>query len=558
MMTGLDPTAHKVRDTGGFVLAASYPTLATVLQASGWDTAAFVGSAVLKKRFGFDRGFAIYDDEMPPGALGEAAQRRASDVVDLASRWLEGKSGKPYFLWVHVYDPHLPYDAPPPFREQYKERPYDGEVAYTDQQIGRLLDAVAKWSPNALVAVLSDHGEAFGEHGEYAHGVFLYDTTMRVPFLVAGPGVPAGVRVKQQVRTIDLLPTVLELVAKQAPAQVQGSSLVAMIKGQERALPSYGETMFPRLNMGWSELRSVRTNQWKYIRAPEAELYDLSQDPGETKNVAAAHPDRVRDFDAQLGSGTEKVEPAAVDPQTLRQLRSLGYLGGGASAPQGASAVDPKQRKDVLKLLHEAMYSDAPAARRIALLRQAVAADPTNPSLYSTLGELYSPAEAMRLYQSAVQKGVRSAWLFARMGQISMRQGKKNDAIVLFEAAAQLNPSDYESLQNLAAAYRETGRLTEAEGILTAILKGEAYAPALNELGMVWYQKGDRSTALRYFEKAAELDVTYQLNLGRMLKMQGEVGRARAAFERFLAAKGESAEYKDVVPLVRRELAALE
>src|SRR5439155_4253049 len=167
------------------------------------------------------------------------------------------------------------------------------------------------------------------------------------------------------------------------------------------------------------------------------------------------------------------------------------------------------------------LYSSSPISRRIAMLRQAVAEDPTNPALYSNLGDLYAqaarPREAMELYQNAIRKGIRSAWLFSRLGQLCLRQGKKNDAIPFFEAAAQLNPSDYESLQNLAVAYRETGRIADAEGILNSIVKsGEPSAPVYNELGMVWFQKGDLATARGYFEKAAQLDAAYQLNLGRL------------------------------------------
>src|SRR2546421_10713748 len=197
------------------------------------------------------------------------------------------------------------------------------------------------------------------------------------------------------------------------------------------------------------------------------------------------------------------------------------------------------------------------------MLRQAVTQDPTNPALYSNLGDLYAqatrPAEAMELYQSAIRKGIRSAWLFSRLGQLYLRQGKRNDSIPLFETAAQLNPSDYESLQNLAVAYRETGGMADAERILNSIVKsGEPFAPAYNELGMVWFQKGDISTAQGYFEKAAGLDATYQLNLGRLYKQQGDRARARACFEAFLAAKGTSPEYARMIPQVRQELASVQ
>jgi len=574
MMTGVYPTVHKVRNTGGFVLSPSQPKLAKILQDQGWDTAAYVGSSVLKGRFGFNQGFAVYDDEMPTsksGSAQEEPERRAGEVVDRAVKWLDTQSGKPFFLWVHVYDPHIPYDPPAPFREKYRGRPYDGEIAYTDQQLGKLFDAAARKSrpENTLIAVLSDHGESFSEHGEYTHGVFLYDSTMRIAFLMAGGGIPAGVRVKQQARTIDLLPTVLEAMGGKAPPGVQGTSLAPAFRGKEVPTAyAYAETLFPKFNMGWAELRAMRTNRWKYVRAPKPELYDLAQDPAETTNVIAGHAAEAQELEGQIkavSAGTEKVTSAPMDPATMKQLRSLGYMGG--SSPQGAEltgkGIDPKDRLDVLRLLHLGVHSGEPVAQRISLLRKAIAEDPTNPTLYNNLGNLFAeagrPAEAMKLYQDALHKGVSTAWLYSRLGSLYLRQGNKTDAIASLEVAARLNPSDYESLENLAVAYRAAGRAADSERVLTEILKsGEEYAPAYNELGMVAFQKGDVAAALGYFEKAARLDPTYQLNLGRFYKMAGDNARARAAFEAFLAARSSNAEYRQVVPQVRKELESVQ
>lgn len=564
MMTGLLPTVHKVRDTGGFVLRSSDTTLAEILQQQGWDTAAFVGSSVLKKRFGFDQGFETYDDEM-----GENRERRAGEVVDRAIAWLGSRTGKPYFLWVHVYDPHLPYDPPAGFREKYKDRPYDGEIAYTDQELGRLFAAIGK---NTLLVVLSDHGESFSEHGEYAHGIFLYDTTLRIPFLMAGPGVPARLRVKQQARTVDLLPTVLELMGGKAPQTVQGSSLVPAFTGKEAPTAhSYAETLFPKLNMGWTELRAIRTNRWKFVRAPRPELYDLAQDPAETSNVIATHPAEARDLESKLdaaaGSTAEKVETAASDRRTMEQLRSLGYLGGSSQREYELTGkgIDPKDRVDVLKLLHFAVYAEPalPLPQRVAMMRRAIAEDPSNPALYSSLGDLYRDSgdrnREIKVYQDAVKQGVRNAGLYSRLGSLYLRQGRKSEAIPLLEQAARWNPSDYESLQTLAVAYRETGRIDDAERTCNSILKsGEEYAPAYNELGMASFQKGDVARARDYFEKAAQLDPIYQMNLGRLYKLAGDKARARAAFEAFLAARGSSAEYRRLLPQVKGELAQVQ
>lgn len=569
IFTGLNPTTHQVRDSGGFILQPSHTTLAEILQAKGWDTAAFVGSAVLKNRFGFEQGFSHYDDQMPqsgPAAMAvEFPERRAAAVVDRALAWLNSRSGRPYFLWVHVFDPHSPYDPPPPFRG------YDGEVAYTDQQLGRLFDAVERKSPgNTLIAVLSDHGESLSEHGEYTHGVFLYDSTLRIAFLVAGPGVPAGLRVKPQVRSIDLLPTILDLLGGKPPQGIHGTSLrPAFSGGKNSADESYAETLYTKLNMGWVELRALRTNRWKYIRAPKPELYDLSSDPGETVNVIGAHPAEARQFEAKLAAaGEEKVETAMVGRSTIAQLKSLGYLGGSTQQAHTLTGkgIDPKDRKGVLELLYRAMSPDAGGApaRRIPLLRQALAEDPGNPTLYYYLGQEYLSAkryaEAMKICQEGVSNGIRTGWIYSRLGFLYLREGHREEAIAAYERAAQLNPADVESLSDLGMAYLESGQVGEAERVFQwSKATGDEYALTYNGLGLVAIRKQDWAAARSHFEKAVQLDpglLEAQLNLGRIYKMIGAYTRARACFEAFLA-KASPGEYRDLIPKIRQELAAL-
>ena len=257
IFTGTNPTVHHVRNTGGFALQSSSITLAKVLKEQGWDTAAFIGAAVLKKSFGFAQGFDLYDDQMPKAANGqeerEYPERRAGVVVDHALKWLDSQSGKPFFVWLHIYDPHQPYEPPSPFREKYRNNPYDGEVAYADQQLGRFLEAVQKKSGEGktLVVVLADHGESLGEHGEYSHGVFLYDSTLRIPFIVNGPGVPSNIRVSQQARTIDVLPTILDLMGGKAPEACEGTSLAPAFSGKNVSTTySYEETLYPEAEHG--------------------------------------------------------------------------------------------------------------------------------------------------------------------------------------------------------------------------------------------------------------------------------------------------------------------
>jgi arylsulfatase A-like enzyme/Flp pilus assembly protein TadD len=578
MFTGVNPTVHKVRDTGGFILPTAQRTLAEILQQQGRDTAAFVGSAVLKKHFGLNAGFAVYDDEMPKtvaaNIAGEFPERRAGAVVDRAIAWLGSQSGKPFFLWVHLFDPHSPYDPPAAFREKYRGRLYDGEIAYTDQQLGRLFAAVAKKAPagNTLIGVLSDHGESLGEHGEYTHGVFLYDSTLRVAWMLSGPGVPSSMRIKSQAQTIDLLPTVLELMGVKAPAGIQGSSLTPAFKGKPVEAPAYLETLYPKLNLGWAELRGIRTNRWKYIRAPKPELYDIAMDPGETTNVIASHPADVQQMESHLknrAAGVEKVETTMVDQRTMAQLKSLGYLGGssGHEYTLTGKGIDPKDRIEVLKLLYLAVSPDArtPAAQKIPMLRRALAADAGNPSIYYHLGDAYGKtgqsSEAMKLYQEAIRNGLRNAWLFSRLGFLYLQQGNKDEAIVSYERAAQLNPSDSDSLNDLGMAYLETGRAADAERVFQwSLAADDRSALAYNGLGLVAIEKQDMSAARTAFEKAVHFDpdlLEAQLNLGRIYKMAGDNARARACFEAFLA-KARPAEYGPVIAKIKAELAGMQ
>ena len=581
IFTGLYPTKHHVRDTGGFILQPSSTTLATILQQQGWDTAAFVSSDVLKKLFGFNQGFAVYDDQMPKPAGNSRdfladPERPASTTVDRALRWIEAQTGKPYFLWVHLYDPHLPYQPPAPFRQQYKDRPYDGEIAYADHELARLFDAVRKKSPSdkTLIAVLSDHGESLGEHGEYSHGVFLYDATLRIAFLLAGPSVPTGLRVKEQARAIDFLPTVLDLMGGRPPDSVQGVSLAPAFANKEVPTAiSYAETLYPKINMGWSELRAIRTNRWKYIRAPKPELYDLVQDQAEATNVIHEHAAEVQKLEAQLktlaGAGrTEKVETAPVDQRTMEQLKSLGYVSGFSARAYELTGqgIDPKDRVGILKLLAvaEDPNSDTPQRRRIELLEQALREDPTNPNLYYQLGGKYEKngrhAEAMKLYYAALQRGIENARLHSRIADLYVRAGKKEQAIPEYEKATQLNPSDVESQTNLATAYLEQGRVPDAERVFKWVVTTDpGSASAYNGLGLIAIQRQDPGAARGYFEKALALDgdlVEAQLNLGLIYKMAGDRARARQCFETFLA-KASPAQYREIIPKVREALAEM-
>jgi Flp pilus assembly protein TadD len=392
---------------------------------------------------------------------------------------------------------------------------------------------------------------------------------------MVGPGIPSGRRVREQARTIDVLPTILDLVGVQPPSGVQGISLAPAFSGRQLpATVSYAETLFPKMNMGWSELRAVRTNDWKYIQGPKPELYDLSQDAGETKDVIPDRPRETQQLQAQLklaagtDKGPEKVRTSLADQRTMEQLKSLGYLSG--FAPRQfeltGKGIDPKDRVEVLKLEYLAVGMEVEPAlpRKIELLRKAVALDPTNPSMYSHLGVTYAAAgryeDALRLYLRAIQRGVQSPKLYGRIAELYLREGKKNEAIAYYEKAAQVDPTDVQAQNNLAMAYLEIARASDAERVFRRVLAiDDRSADAYNGLGIIAIQKQHLAEGRVDFERAVELDpelLEAQVNLGLIYKKAGDRARARACFEAFLA-KASHAQYGHIIPRIEQELALL-
>ncbi len=558
MFTGENPNVHNVRDTGGFALQPSSVTMATILQRHGWDTAGFISASVLTKMFGFNQGFATYDDQLEHRNRRDPVSTRAADVTaDHAIQWLQQQSGKPYFLWVHFYDAHFPYDPPAEFRKQYPQDPYDAEIAFEDQQVGRVLQAVKQKSPEqkTLIVLLSDHGEGLGDHGEYDHGVFLYDSTVRIAWIMAGPGVPAGLHVQQQAREIDLLPTVLDLMGGQPSTAAQGTSLVPAFSGKPVASnDSYEETLYPKINMGWSELRGIHTAHWMYIRAPRPELYDLDRDPGELNNVINAHPKEYRELDAQLkktsrlgDSGTETVAFKQMDQRTMNQLKSLGYTAGfaGTSFALNGKGDDPKDHLATLKAIHLVDTSGLSAAdtqRDIQLLQDALKQDPSNPTLYESLVDKYEAAgqyaQAMQVCQEALHHTALNGMILSRLANLYLRTGNLKEAISYYEQAEQQNPLDIESQNDLATAYLQSGQLANAERVFRWVLAIQPYAPAYNGLGIIADKRNDVAAARANFEKAVQLSPNYvegQLNLGIACNQTHDIPCARSAFRAFVA-----------------------
>ncbi len=555
MFTGTNPNVHHVRDNG-FALQPASTTLTTILEKQGWNTGGFVSTTILGKHFGFSQGFTAYNDQMPLTSSGrDAASRPANVTTDHAIAWLRAQPAKPFFLWVHLYDAHKPYQPPAQFREEYPGDPYDAEIAFEDQQVGRLLEAVRQKSPagKTMIVLLSDHGESLGQHGEYEHGIFLYDATVRIAWIMSGPGIPAGTRVRQQAREIDLLPTVLDLLGGKASPDVQGTSLLPAFRGH--AVPSnisYEETLVPKIDMGWAELRGIHTAHWMYVRAPRPELYDLDQDPGELHNILDANPKKYRELDAELqqlsaagSSGRETVTMKQLDQPTMEQMQSLGYVAD-FSARQiqlNGQGDDPKDHLATLKTLETIADTEKiSAVREIELLRQALMNDPANPTLYSWLIDSYEHSgqypQAMQACLEALHHNIHDGTILSRLANLYLRAGNLNEAIAYYQQAAQMNPLDVEGQNDLATAYLQSGRLADAERVFRWVLTIQPYAPAYNGLGIVADKRNDLAGARKHFQQAVQLDPAYvegQLNLGIACMQSHDLPCAKTAFRAFVA-----------------------
>ncbi len=592
ILTGTYPQVHKVRDMGGFVLDKSVPTLASLAHEAGFETAAFVSSAVLSHNYGLNRGFETYNDDMGgkrEGGLlpGVVAEIRGDTVTERALGWLEqhqnGSRGdsprKNFFLWVHYYDPHSPYEPPMPFKAKYSKDPYSGEVAFVDAEAGRLLQWLGDHGLNekTLIVLTADHGESLGDHGESTHGVFLYDSTMHIPLVVAGPGIPKGRSVDQQVRSIDIMPTITDFLTISSGNRVQGTSLMPLLTSGKR-VPThycYMETLYPKISMGWSELRGMRTDEWKLILAPKPELYRLGGDRLEKENVKDRYPadadhlqKKIWEVDGPPGS-LRKLERQPVDDETLRQLQSLGYVSVGARRDLliDMSGPDPKDRIEVLGALEKSaeLMDHYRFQAAIPLLKGVQPKDPANPAIYQKLGVCLERTgqfqKAIDVYQTAIKNHAESDRTFASIGNNFVRLGKLQDAGDAMEKAAEMNRTDLQNLANLATVYLQLGKSADCEKTLNAILsQDDRYGQAYNIFGILSIRRGDGPAARKYLEKAVESDPELSepyLSLAFLAEKGGQPQIAIGYYRKFLE-KIRPGEHEDLIPRIKAAIARLE
>jgi choline-sulfatase len=535
ILTGLLPSVHGVTDFA-VPLAKTYPTWAELLKQKGYQTAAFIGAVVLDSRTlapGLDRGFDYYDNFPSDSAEGKhwgQVERRGDDVVHRAQAWMGAHPQKPRFVWVHLYDPHDPYEPPPPYSQIYKDRLYDGEIAYADSALGKLLNYLKreKRYGNALIVVVGDHGEGLGEHGEQTHGIFLYDSTTHVPLLIKLPvsGEPAslareGKVVEAQVETTDILPTVLDLLSISPSSSFNGRSLRGYFKeSKENGSVVFAETDYP-LSFGWAPLRAVREGGFKFIEAPQPELYDLVKDPAELTNEYEPWNETVKRLRTELASSPMRpphvsTSTGTASSATLSQLRALGYLGPGdkktsTNVPEFSSLPDPKDKIEEQNLLHSAMMlvdqGRSPDAQ--LLLQKVLQLDPDSAAALRQLGELefhsgeYRKAadhlerarkahpddagaavyEGQALEKLGDMQGARKALEAAvtqspgkldvrlLLAHVDLKSGDRAAAEDQFEAVLLLSPTDRDALVSLAEEHLEDKRFADVVELLEPRIK---------------------------------------------------------------------------------------
>lgn len=577
IMTGLLPPAHGVRDNG-VAYKEDAPTLARAFHDAGYRTGAFVGAYVLNRIFGLAGGFDVYDDRVhrdPDAGARLEAERRASEVMDAALAWVATPSTQPFFLWVHLYDPHAPYDPPAEFMAKAGGNAYDGEVAYADAQAGRLVSALRDSGVfrNTIVAVAGDHGEGLGDHGEQAHGMLAYDSTLRVPLLVVrgeGKALARG----ENVSLAGLAGTLLKEAGLQVP---DGMAVLDATAGEV-----YAETEYPRV-AGWHGLTSLAADRWKLILSSEPELYDVAADPGETRNLAAEKGPIVDGMAGrlrQLGGPVAPRGSSSVSPEAAERLRALGYVGGSASAtPSDARAPNPARHVAAWTRFEAALAeltggqaaravpvldrlaAEFPAARvfqatfaralkdtgqarrAVDIYRKAVARWPGDASLYHDLSVAMRAAgelkEALRAEQAALALEGSNATALNGLGLLHAEAGDLAAAAAAFEKAAAADPSDASFLVNLGNARRDLGDLDGAEQAYRRALEiDRASADAENGLGVLLVQRKRPADAIPLLERAVARDPRLyeaQLNLGIAYQESGDRARAAEAYRRLLA-----------------------
>ena len=569
ILTGQTPLGHGFRNNSGFILAPEVKTVAQDFRKAGYHTAGFVSGFPLDRRFGFDRGFETYDDRLPKGndrRRTPYVERFADATTDAVLRWLAAASRReaaqpaPWFLWVHYYDPHAPYEPPvADLAERYRQSPYDGEIAFVDRQLGRLLQTleVRGETSRTIMLVTADHGESLGEHGEGTHGIFLYDATLRVPWIIVGPQIAAGRVSRTIARSIDVLPTLLDYAGLPQRSDVDGRSLRRAADGEQMSdAPAYAESLYPELELGWAPLHAWRTAGFKFIKSPHPELYDLQNDPSEKANRAGEQGARVSDLSSQLEAALRQPTPSApaqsVDAETAERLRALGYVSGGrASRPAGAALRDPKDGVRLLPKLNRGM-SEARSEPELAIreLTWVLEEDPglsmarrTRAVAYAAAGRHELAIADLRLLDS---QGLLTPEDAVVLGDNLQAAGRLEEAALILQRAVRENPSFPQPLISLAAVRIQERKYDEAAAECEKVLKlVPDHIEALRRLGDLALLREDLNAAAARYARILEVDagdVPAMTKLGVVRMRSGRPDEAMRLFRDAIAREPGNAE----------------
>ena len=565
IFTGRFPPEHGVRDNGGYFLQDREQTLAETLKSHGFATGGFIAAYVLDSKWGINQGFDTYFDDFDLSkykvfSMG-AIQRPGNEVVDRALPWIDQHRNGRFFAWLHFYDAHTPRNPPEPFRSRFPDDPYQGGVAFDDTQVGRVVQFLRDRHlyDSTVIVVIGDHGESLGDHGESGHGFFIYESTTRVPLIIRAPfSNMHGRRIADPVRSVDVLPTVLDLLGIPAPPQVaiDGTSLTQLLTGApgELGLEAYAEAVYPLHHFGWSDLRSLREGRYKLIAAPRPELYDLQDDPSERKNI---FPDRKPLGDRMLGrladleahfkaSAPASGHAVEVDPDAKARLAALGYVGSIVASVDDdrsrAGLADPKDKVHLFNAITDARdlaRDENEIAAAMGMLDTVLKEDPKVIDAWFTLGNMAERLnrhdQAVRYFQKALALKPDDEEAIINLAKAYQKLGRDQDALVGYRRFLQIDPKSsqvhYEIAQILLDRHDNDGAATELQQALALEPK---MAAARNALGVVALSRGDLTAAESEIRKAIAMKPDVRLahfNLALVAEQRQDLATAQAEYE---------------------------
>jgi len=560
IFTGTYPFYHGVRDNGGFYIEPDKTTLAEVLKEHGMATSAFIGAFVLDSRWGLDQGIDYYYDNFDFTKYKmislDSVQREGGEVIKAFFEWFEENHQKKFFSWIHLYDPHTPYEPPEPYNTRYSTRPwglYDGEIAYVDELIGKVLDKLSERDilEKTLIVIVGDHGESLGQHGENSHGFFIYDASISVPLIIHFPSSKlGGKKISECVETIDIMPTLLHILGLPLPQEVQGKSLLPLIMDENPSQEcfAYSESYYPRYHYGWSELKSLQNSRYKYILAPRPEFYDIINDPAERKNIYKQNVKIGEQFEQKLKSMLEKMSsegieekvPQKLDEEAIEKLTALGYVGGFTSQSKlnkTGDLLDPKDKIHLFNKIKMAEGNFAEGKLDVALERitEVIEEDPlikearrVRARIFLKLNKLQ---EAIEECKEALKIDPEYESAIFSLAHAYKRLKKYEKAIAGYERLMQLDPRDHKPAYNLGEIYMRMDDIDKAIFYLQKAidLEPERSSMAHNLLGTAYLEKKMLEQAEAEFNKALEMRLHIpdgHFNLALVYEERNEISKA--------------------------------